>query len=91
MRGLAEFQRQLEGWMTSDGEDFCPDCWGKYLGSFASDENVIAGIQEDSTPTSQKEIAERLICAEGYFAICRGFPEFDCTAKIFVDSSKLQK
>ncbi len=74
---LGKFREKLEGWMTSaDGDDYCPDCWKKYLSQF--DAQLQESVKKDAKPTAQKDIAKTRKILEGYQAICE-----KCAKEIF--------
>lgn len=80
---LAEFRSKLgdklfERWMTNaDGEDFCPECWHKYITKFENKE-IRSIVQRESEPTSDLEIAESRRLNNGYYVSCE-----DCDKEVF--------
>ncbi len=63
--------------MTSaDGDDYCPDCWEKYLNQF--DKNFQDAAKKDAKITAQKDIAKSRQCADGYQTFCA-----KCAKEIF--------
>ncbi len=73
---LRKFKEALRDWRVSpDGEDFCPDCWPKYLNKF--DNKYREMIQDDSSPLSK--YAETRKASNGWFALCE-----ECKKDAFV-------
>ncbi|PIR69876.1 MAG: hypothetical protein COU47_00350 [Candidatus Niyogibacteria bacterium CG10_big_fil_rev_8_21_14_0_10_46_36] len=72
--GLAQFKRDLQGWMTNeDGDDICPDCWRKRMENPEIDEPIKKWLLEFSHPTASlpKELlATRRTSDGGWFASC---------------------
>jgi len=65
---LSKFQKMLNGWRTSDGEDICPRHWKELINRL--DLELRATITKDSSLMSKKSIATTRKCLEGWRVGC---------------------
>ena len=75
---LQEFKEVLdrEGWRTADGEDYCKDCWIKYINIFDEGDERDS-IVRFSSPIS--EVAKTRKARDGWNVNCN-----ECDNKVFV-------
>jgi hypothetical protein len=78
---LTKFKEMLKGWMTSpDGEDYCPDCWEKYLEKCGKEiEEMIKKTSHPAASWPKKVMEKTRKAADGWYASCEG-----CKKYIFV-------
>lgn len=56
---LGKFREMLDGWMTCESGDYCPDCWGKRLEEFRkkpAEELIHKGGGVFTTPEENKAV-----------------------------------
>ena len=71
---LEMFRQKLSGWMTIESEDYCPDCWKKYLERFS---DRLDFNNMDASPTATRDIALSRKWADGFLVYCGDVFEYD--------------
>lgn len=67
VNSIDEFRKVLKKWHQSpDGEQFCPDCWGKYLNRIKPEDRE--GVKNDSDSLNKR--LENCKYRDGYLAMC---------------------
>ena len=75
--GFSEFRKELAEWKTSqDDDDYCPNCWRKYIRRFRGERRKQEMFNSKATAT--RSVAENRKSPDGWFVMCTG-----CGTQVF--------
>lgn len=81
-RSYPDFLKKLEGWWVNpDGEDYCPECFPKWLDKFEPEMRQITKEDSRRLDDSKGGYARNRRARDGWFVICNGE---NCQRQVFV-------